>query len=95
MLHFVKQYNMENSTHKGTELNNVKETWDQNERNLQNTNPGSGEGNTSNEVIPEGDLDKLVKQEAAEYDNVNKEDRILSGERATVNDDENDPVSDQ
>ncbi len=85
---------MENSTHKGTELNNVKETWDQNERNLQNTNPGGGEGNTSNEVIPEGDLDKLVKQEAAEYDNVNKEDRILSGERATVNDDETDPFSD-
>ncbi len=79
---------MENSTHKGTELNNVKETGDQNERNLQNSNSGS-QGNIFNEEAQASDLEQLIKQEANEYDNTNKEDRVLGGDRATLNDDEN------
>jgi hypothetical protein len=81
---------MENN-HKGTELNNVKETWEQNERNLQSGGgPGSPNENPVNEADPANELEKLVKQEAAEYDNENKENRILGGDRATVNDDESD-----
>jgi hypothetical protein len=78
---------MENNSHKGTELNNVRETWDQNERNLQR-----GKGASSNiqleEAAPANELEQLIKQEASEYDNANKEDRTLGGERATVADDE-------
>lgn len=36
---------MENSHQKGTELNNVKETWEQNERNLKNENLAGGKWN--------------------------------------------------
>jgi hypothetical protein len=73
---------MENTPHKGTELNNVKETWDQNERNAENTS-GSDESQTS---TPSNELEQKVKEEATEYDNSNKEDRLLDGDRATVND---------
>jgi hypothetical protein len=76
---------MESNNHKGTELNNVKETWDQNERNLQ---AGGADGSVPEESTPTSNLDKLIKQEASEYDNTNKEDRTLSGDRATVNDDD-------
>jgi hypothetical protein len=81
---------MENKSHKGTELNNVQETWDQNERNLQNGNP-IGSATPTEEMTPKNELDKLIQQEASEYDNTNKEDRLLDGERATVNDDHVDP----
>jgi hypothetical protein len=88
---------MENNTHKGTELKNVMETWDQNERNLQNSNAPGAEARKAEEVAPTNDLERLIKQEAEEYDNENKENRILSGDRATVNDDvsDNDTDNDQ
>jgi len=79
---------MESNNHKGTELNNVKEIWEQNERDLQANN--GAEQKLPEEAGPTSDLDKLIKQEASEYDNTNKEDRTLSGDRATVNDDETD-----
>ena len=79
---------MENNTHKGSELNNVMETWEQNERNLQNLKATGSESSIPDEVPPTTDLEKLIKQEAEEYDNENKENRVLSGDRATVNDDE-------
>lgn len=78
---------MAKGIHKGSELKNISETWDQNERNRESGNvPGSLRSATYDDT--EGnDLERVVKEEAAEYDNANKEDRILGGERASVNDD--------
>jgi hypothetical protein len=77
---------MENGIHKGTELNNVKETWDQNEKNKENENTWKTEAeNTKAEPVSE--LEKVIKQEADEYDSENKENQLLTGERATINDD--------
>ena len=78
---------MENNNHKGTELNNIKETWDQNERNAPNGDPNPAD--TSTNDVSLNDLDRIVKKEAKEYDNDNKVDRILSGDRATLNDEPN------
>lgn len=72
---------MAKNIHKGTELNNVKETWDQNER--KRSNAGTSSPTTSE------NLEQEIKEEASEYENVNKEERLLSGDRASVNDDEN------
>lgn len=72
---------MAKSIHKGTELNNVRETWEQNERER-----AGGDDAISN---VSDDLDEVIKEEAAEYDNDNKENRLLSGDRATINDDDN------
>jgi hypothetical protein len=78
---------MAKGLHKGTELNNSKETWDQNERNLRNERGGGGAGQANTEQ-PATDLERIVREEASEYDNANKEDRILGGDRATVNDEQ-------
>jgi len=78
---------MAKSTHKGTELNNVSETWDQNERQRESGSEPNRESIAPTEAAGESDLDRVIKEEAAEYDNVNKEDRILGGERASLNDD--------
>lgn len=77
---------MENNTNKGSELNNVSETWDKNERLREKENLAGTEGNTTGEEAPQSELEQLIKQEASEYDNENKENRILGGDRATVND---------
>ncbi|HYH15993.1 MAG TPA: hypothetical protein VD794_12265 [Flavisolibacter sp.] len=79
---------MAKGIHKGTEYNNVNETWDQNERNLAREDvPGQKEvtsgGNTGSR-----DLDQTIKEEATEYDTTKKEDQLLSGDRASLNDDE-------
>jgi hypothetical protein len=75
--------------HKGTELNNVNETWKQNERNRDNQEPAGNE--RSGEPATVGnDLEETIKEEAAEYDRADKEERILDGERATVRDGRND-----
>ena len=68
--------------HKGSELKNVSDTWDQNERERQNNDSSSSEKETSTN----DDLDGLVKAAATEYDQANKEERVLDGERATIND---------
>ena len=74
--------------HKGTELNNVKETWQQNE----NENRGGAPErlNTSGDEATgvDSDLQQTIREEAAAYDKANKEDRLLGGERATMNDDQ-------
>ncbi|TKK71806.1 hypothetical protein FC093_01950 [Ilyomonas limi] len=79
---------MENNPHKGTELNNVQETWNENEKRREE------ESGTSDmpqeETAPATTLDKLIQQEAHEYDNDNKENRLLGGDRASVNDVEGD-----
>ena len=71
---------MANNIHKGTELNNVKETWEQNEREHVKTSAPS--------TVDEN-LENIIEEEATEYENANKEDRLLGGERASVNDDAN------
>lgn len=77
---------MANGTHKGTELNNVNETWNENEKRLAEGNATGKEINTSDAGAVGDALDQVIKDEAAEYDNANKEERILGGERATLND---------
>lgn len=69
---------MSKSIHKGTELNNVKETWEQNEKERLNTNAPSATD----------DLERTIEEESSEYDNANKEERLLSGDRASVNDED-------
>jgi rubrerythrin len=70
---------MSKSIHKGTELNNVKETWDQNEREQVNRNAPS---------TTEENLERVIEEESSEYDEANKEERLLSGDRASVNDED-------
>lgn len=70
---------MPKNFHKGTELNNVKETRDQNEKRDINTK-GSPDLNQS--------LENTIENEASEYENANKEERLLGGDRASVADDE-------
>ena len=86
---------MENSNHKGSEYNNIIETWEQNEKKRENANPTGTEGNTTDEAPAGNDLEQVIKQEAREYDNVNKENRVLSGDRATINDDVSGDATDE
>lgn len=69
---------------KGSELSNISKTWDANERARQN------EGNAPGTPLPAAtgneDLDQVIRQEASEYDQANKEDRLMDGERATHKD---------
>jgi len=68
---------MPNNIHKGTELNNVRETWERNEKENVNTGgPTTGDEN----------LERIIEEEASEYDNANKEERLLEGDRASVSD---------
>ena len=77
---------MAKGIHKGTELNNISETWDQNERNLGSGNEASSTGGAMDAATGNRDLDQVIKEEASEYDHANKEDRLMDGERATLND---------
>lgn len=70
---------------KGSELNNVQETWDRNEKALQ---ANGGEALPEPATDATTDIEKLIKKEAGEYDQINKEERTLGGDRATINDDE-------
>ena len=79
---------MENNQHKGTELNNVQETWNENEKRREEGSEAAG--NTQPDAQPATTLDKIIQQEAQDYDNENKESRLLGGDRATVNDVESD-----
>jgi hypothetical protein len=78
---------MANGIHKGSEFHNISETWDQNERKLQNSNAPQEENVTGSGALPQNDFEQLIRDEAAEYDNEAKADQLLSGERATLNDD--------
>jgi hypothetical protein len=73
--------------HKGTELNNVNETWKENERRRQLGEDSPTTGTPDNAGAVSDNLQQTIQNEAAEYDNANKEDRLLDGERATVRDD--------
>lgn len=78
---------MAKSIHKGTGLNNVSETWDQNERTRDSASNAGNENIGGSDVPAASELDRIVRNEATEYDNENKENRLLSGDRASVNDD--------
>ena len=80
---------MAKSIHKGTEFSNINETWQQNERD------GSNSGTSDDPALPGKDLQQVIKEEAAAYENENKADRVLPGERATVNDDQNNSKENQ
>ncbi len=78
---------MENNNHKGTEFNNINDTWNQNEkRREEGLEAGTSDATTAGATVS-NDLQQIIKEEAAEYDNANKEDRVLGGDRASVNDD--------
>lgn len=70
---------MAKRTRKATEFNNVNETWRENEAQRAGNNLGEPEAVS-------GDLQKIIEEEAAEYDEADKEDRLLGGDRATVRD---------
>lgn len=72
--------------HKGTELNNVNETWNQNERLRQEGEEGRAENTSADATGINKDLAQTIQKEAAEYDNASKDERVLDGERATVKD---------
>ena len=72
---------MAQGPHKGTELSNVSETWDKNERER-------GKDERADEVPAASELDRMVSEEAREYDNTSAEDNLLGGDRATLRDDE-------
>jgi hypothetical protein len=80
---------MEPNNHNGTELNNVQETWNQNEKLRANEETSETNNNTPEDAAPATELDRIIKEEASEYDNENKENRLLGGNRASVNDVEN------
>jgi hypothetical protein len=86
---------MAKGTHKGSKLANVAETWDQNERKREEAGGPEREAETSRseEAITDNDLIRVIKEEAAEYDNENKENRLLGGQRATINDDADETAS--
>ena len=78
---------MENSTHKGSEMKNVQETWEQNEK-LRAEGLDTGSSTNNDNTAPTNEIEQIVKQEASEYDNDRKENKLLGGERATLNDDQ-------
>jgi hypothetical protein len=79
---------MENTHHKGSELKNVTDTWAENERILREENQLKEEIKIPDEAPSGDELENIVRMESNEYDHSNKEDRLLGGERATMNDDD-------
>lgn len=77
---------MPNNMRRGSELSNISETWDQNESKRPAENAPNSTETPGNAVPAANDLDETIKEEAAEYDMTNKEDRVLGGDRASVND---------
>lgn len=71
---------------KGTDLNNVNETWQRNEQLRQNGEASPQENAPAGSTGVPDDLTRTIKREAAEYDNADKEDRLLDGNRASVSD---------
>lgn len=78
---------MAKTIHKGTELNNVQETWNENERRSGGMDR-SGDAGAVND-----DLKQVIRDEAAEYDSQNKEDNVIGGDRATVRDGDGERVN--
>jgi hypothetical protein len=71
---------------KGSEFNNIGETWDKNERNRESGRTPRREDADNRGTTISNDLDQTIKEEAEEYDHENKENKVMGGERASVND---------
>lgn len=71
---------------RGSELNNVNETWNRNERLRQRGEAAPGDNAPAGSSGVSDDLTRTIKREAAEYDNADKDDRLLDGDRASVSD---------
>lgn len=78
---------MAKGIHKGTEFHNIGETWDENERNRPREGASRNIEEDNRAAAVGNDLDRTIHEEADEYDRDNKEDRVMGGERASVNDD--------
>jgi hypothetical protein len=70
---------------KGSELSNISKTWEENERARQNDS-GAASGEPLPAATGNEDLDRVIREEASEYDNTAMEDRLLDTERAQPND---------
>jgi hypothetical protein len=57
----------------------VRETWQQNEKENASVRGPS---------TTDKDLERAIQKEASEYDDANKEERLLTGDRASVKDDD-------
>ena len=66
---FLKITIMANRIKRGSELNNVKETWEANER-----TQGDSSNRAAEEVPAASELDRVVREEAAAYDETSNED---------------------
>ncbi|MCU7549715.1 hypothetical protein OCK74_11355 [Chitinophagaceae bacterium LB-8] len=77
---------MAQDVQKGSEYHNIGETWDQNERKRAGGEPPRKKDDNNTGTTISTDLDRAIKEEAAQYDHENKEDRVMGGERASVND---------
>ena len=91
---------MENTNNKSSEFKNVTETWDENERKLneeklRQENLPAMELKIPDDAPSMDELEKIVKTESIEYDHSDKEERILGGDRASVNDDDKDKDTDK
>ncbi|WP_460570655.1 hypothetical protein [Flaviaesturariibacter terrae] len=67
--------------HRGSELQNVSETWQENER-----NPDRGVQPHPVRFDVADDLQDTIREEADEYDHGSKEEQLLGGDRASIND---------
>ena len=79
---------MAKNIHKGSEYNNINETWDENEKRRERGIAPRTDDTASGGATTDESLQKVIHKEAAEYDRANKEDRVLGGDRATVKDDD-------
>ena len=74
------------TNHKGSEFNNISETWDRNEQKRTENNAANPERMLTDDTTADNALERIVKEESTEYDNQNKGEQLLTGERATLDD---------
>lgn len=74
---------MVKNIHKGSEFNNIKETWSENEKEQEQERVNTNAPSTTDE-----NLERAIEEESSEYDSANKEERLLTGDRASVNDED-------
>ena len=79
---------MAKNINKRTDYSNINETWDQNEQRREKGLAPQNDDTSSGGTTTDEELQRVIHEEAAEYDKANKEDRVLGGDRATVNDDD-------
>lgn len=80
---------MAKGVRKGSDYRNVGETWDKNEREREGSSRSGREDAATGGKSKENDLERAVRESAEEYDDGNLDDKVMGGERASVNDDPN------